>query len=868
VAAVLGALAYAFSPYVVAQVASNPVFLAALALLPAIPAAVIAGATGQVRLRTSVVLVIATAPMLGYVYQNPPLLGMVVGTVLFVPLLCACVSGWAAARRAVLVLALALPLTVAASAYWLIPSILQLTLVAKGQLATISSWSWTEGRATVLNAFWLNNVWGWIYKEYYPFTSTYDILPLSVLKFGPAIIAFAALAVGRKAVASRYRFASEHSALAMLAGTIALALIFLSTGTNPPGNVIFDRLYALPFGWLLREPGRFLMLASLVYAILIAITAQAILGFVMERRLRRLSETVQLRFAFMPQRTWLRMLSEPSFNAFSLALLALLITLPGYPVLTGDMVPDRRPVLPPSHVHVPDYWTEMAAFADSRPMTGAVLVLPPNDFYQMPYSWGYYGNDEFITNLMSRPVLIPSSQSYFPPGAHLLSTIDLTTKSILAGDWQRTDRLLRVLGTPLVLVRGDLDLDLAGHYGRTFASPSALRDALKNSPQFDLVHASGPLELYALRGESIPDVDVVPFYATVNNLTPDLRVLPLLPRGAALVSEQPTLGVPVVVEPPPVSAWRRSDDALVWEFSKDPGWTYKLTPLDSGSSVKAAESSRTLEISVPVTATLEDGTFTKQFSGPVIHCALGVPEPEQPSGAVQPSGGPHDGSFLRLTARSGSACVARSYEWLSRWSGQSIVISISTRHVTGASPHVCLWETRKTGQNRCAPLPPLADTDGWSNFAATTTPDSDTTKLELFLYADVYVPGAPTISDYADPQIVVVPNLPQFDVVGMPVETSRHQQLMVHHSSYSTNWRGPEGSRHVLVNGLLNGWQLEHAQPVSAEYSLAGEVRVAQLISGLAAAATLGLALSLWDWKLGLKLLTRWRPRLLRRTNR
>src|SRR5439155_1454301 len=141
------------------------IFMAALALLPVITAAVIAGATRQVRLRTSVVLVIATAPMLGYVYQNPPLLGMVIGTALFVPLLCASVSGWSAARRAVLILALALPITVAASAYWVIPSILQLALVAQGQLAAISSWSWTEGRATVLNAFWLNAVWGWPYKE-------------------------------------------------------------------------------------------------------------------------------------------------------------------------------------------------------------------------------------------------------------------------------------------------------------------------------------------------------------------------------------------------------------------------------------------------------------------------------------------------------------------------------------------------------------------------------------------------------------------------------------------------------------------------------------------------------------------------------
>jgi hypothetical protein len=853
-------MAYAFSPYVVAQVVSNPVFLATLALLPVIPAAVIAGATGHVRHRTSVVFVVATAPMLGYVYQNPPLLGMVIGTALFVPLLCACVNGRATARRAVIILALALPITAAACAYWLIPSILQLALVAKGQLATISSWSWTEGRATVLNAFWLNPVWGWTYPEYYPFASTYDVLPLSVLKFGPAIIAFAALAVGQKVIAHRYRFNSQHFPLAILAGTVAVALIFLSTGTNPPGNLIFNRLYGLPFGWLLREPGRFLMLASLMYAILIAITVQATLAFIAQRTRLRMSDPVQLKFTFMPRRNWLRMLSEPSINAFSLAILALLVTLPGYPVITGEIVPDRRPVLPSGHVHVPAYWTEMASFVDTAPKNGAVLVLPPDDFYQMPYRWGYYGNDEFIPYLMNRPVLIPSSQSYVPPTAQLLSTIDLTAKSILARNWEQTDRLLRVLGAPLVLVRGDLDFILAKQYGRTVASATALTDALLGSGNFDLVHTSGPLQLFALHAGSVSDSEVAPYYASVNTLAPDLRVLSSLPQGAALVSQQPMVGAPLVHEPPPVSAWRRSDDRLVWDFYGVPGWTYKVSPLDSGSSLKATERNNGLEVSVPVTATLEDGTFTQKFSGPVLNCA--GPQSENQSAAVQPSGGPQDGSYLRLTARGGSACVIRSYEWRSEWSDHSIVISISTRHEIGASPRICLWETRKTGPNRCSPLPTVADPGGWSNFAASTTPDSDTTKIELLLYADAFVPGTLTTADYADPQIVVVPYLPQFDVVGTPVETSRLPRLMVHRSSYSPNWRGPQGSRHVLVNGLLNGWLLDQSQPVSADYLPAREVFVAQLISVLGLATTLGLALSLWDWRVRLKLFTRRRSRL------
>ena len=31
-------------------------------------------------------------------------------------------------------------------------------------------------------------------------------------------------------------------------------------------------------------------------------------------------------------------------------------------------------------------------------------------------------------------------------------------------------------------------------------------------------------------------------------------------------------------------------------------------------------------------------------------------------------------------------------------------------------------------------------------------------------------------------------------------------QLLVLHDSYSSSWHGPSGGRHVLVDGLMNGW--------------------------------------------------------------
>ena len=61
--------------------------------------------------------------------------------------------------------------------------------------------------------------------------------------------------------------------------------------------------------------------------------------------------------------------------------------------MTGAIAPDHRPVLPSTHVSVPAYWTAMASYLNGSAPPGNLLVLPEDDFYQMPYTWGYYGAD-------------------------------------------------------------------------------------------------------------------------------------------------------------------------------------------------------------------------------------------------------------------------------------------------------------------------------------------------------------------------------------------------------------------------------------------------------------------------------------------
>src|SRR5439155_19404831 len=170
----------------------------------------------------------------------------------------------------------------------------------------------------------------------------------------------------------------------------------------------------------------------------------------------------------------------------------------GFPLITGDVVADTRPKLPPAHVQLPAYWEQMADVVDERPTRGAVLVLPPDDFYGMPYKWGYYGADDFIANLFRRPVVVPNPQgsAYVSASTELLSAIDQTAQSILSHDWRQTEALVTAMNTPLVLVRGDI---VTPYEGRPIVSPAALADALTVSPNFSLVRKTGLLDLFELK---------------------------------------------------------------------------------------------------------------------------------------------------------------------------------------------------------------------------------------------------------------------------------------------------------------------------------------------------------------------------------
>jgi hypothetical protein len=179
------------------------------------------------------------------------------------PLLVLLRFGRASAVRSIWSVLIGGALLIGASAYWLVPSLSTVATAATGGISTLSAWGFTESRSTLANALWLNTTWAWS-PVYFPPAPDFANFPLNLVMPLVPMVAFIGLVIKQSVTDLDRRLPQLRGLLSVM----VLLVIFLSTGTRLPGSVLFDPLYNLPFGWLLREPGRFLLIAALGYALL------------------------------------------------------------------------------------------------------------------------------------------------------------------------------------------------------------------------------------------------------------------------------------------------------------------------------------------------------------------------------------------------------------------------------------------------------------------------------------------------------------------------------------------------------------------------------------------------------------------------
>jgi hypothetical protein len=510
------------------------------------------------------------------------------------------------------------------------------------------------------------------------------------------------------------------------------------------------------------------------------------------------------------------------------------LMLPGLPLMNGALVPGAHSGFPSNHVSVPPYWETMATFVNHNDLPGNVLMLPEDDFYQMPYTW-YYGSDAFVTDMISRNVIDPNGQGPTPASNELLDAVGLFQQSVLDHEWAQAMSLAQALDARDLLVRGDVE---SNFQGSDIADPGKLVGALRADPAVRLIDQAGPLRLFAFRQPLVPLTHVV----TVDSQIPDLRLLSVLPLGSALVTSTPQPGTLAIVQMPQVSNWTIQEDTLSTSVGLPARREYKIALLSGAqaghviSLAKAATldevrfreqttaGNRRLVVSVPLGQSLvADGTFARGVWGHVGNCnnwdgrGTNAPIAE----AIEKNGGPNGSQYLALSASADAACASAPVSWNSG----PLIVSVMVRHVEGSPPSLCVWETPSLGLGKCAVTPPLPSTSGWTKYSTVINPTLGTRTLKLFLYGDEPVGTTRTIDDYANVQVFALPttNL-RIAVLAKPA-ISQDPPIATDRVSYSPHWDGPIGATHVLVDGMINGWiGSKSVGAIHPHYSLAGVI--------------------------------------------
>lgn len=690
---------------------------------------------------------------LGFVFANPPHFALVLVWVSASVALVAAFAGRQAARAALAFVLRATPLALVVNAWWLVPAALTILDSGFGERYAaegVDAWAWTHARASLTNALALNTSWAWSKPEYYPFAASLDRAPLEFLRYLPFVLAVVGVLLAR----------ARERRLALSLLVIGLVGVGVAKGLHEPLPVVNRWLYDhLPGYWLFRDPAKVLLLVSFVFALLGGLAVARLVG---TERLPR----------------WL---------GVGLAALGLGGALAyAYPLLTGDVIPDKRPLLPSAHVTVSRDWQRASVFLNEAPNPGKVVILPRGDFYQLPTTWGYYGVS-FARLAIRRPVIENQAGAYFKASEALSGIVAALERDLLEGRSRDAAGKLMTVGAGYVLLRYDLDRDFPG---REIADPRVLEAGLTRIPGLERVRAFGDLQVYRLAPSSGREVvAAIPVsFVGEGHLIPE--AIDALPRRGALVTE---------VEDAEETMWSMGGATSVHRLggsvrqvsvrTEDEELAVRLTDVatfqvgDRRLASTASEKIRFPGVSPPAAVTVgateflvdrqrsrwtELGTvdvpgrtvlraWSRESNGPVLFergvrvgdCARsgsgGLARGRLSARVVRRDRQP----TLRLTARAGSACVSFRVTPFRR--NGLYRISFDYRSVAGEAPRVCLWEERR---ERCAPLSPLAPTAGWRRFDEVVAPTTGTEALRLFFYADAPDEGV-TVTEYRNAAVGV-----------------------------------------------------------------------------------------------------------------
>ncbi|MCL4541918.1 MAG: DUF3367 domain-containing protein [Chloroflexi bacterium] len=352
-------------------------------------------------------------------------------------------------------------LALLANSWWLYAA--YITLYKSGgavqqTFAGPAAWAWVDARASFVNLLSLSGLWAWPQLSYFPWASSYLHLPLNIALFFPALFAIIALAKREKAT------------FPLL--IVVVVALFIAKGYHEPAAQINTFFYEhVPFFWLLRDPQ-----VEANIGLYLALFVLAGLGI----------ETV------------VRFLQNGSLSAILRIVGVVFICLDGYAFVSGQFIPNSW-LNSQAHevVTIPSYWYDLARFLNTQQHAGPALVLPNDDFYQMPYTWGFYGTDSVAQSFLQSPVFIltaPDTSAGYIGAGKAYNTFQNQLYQMIAHN-ERTPiaPLLRSLGIHWIVERQDINWRMSG---RHILSATHITAYLSRQPGIAKAATFGKLDLY------------------------------------------------------------------------------------------------------------------------------------------------------------------------------------------------------------------------------------------------------------------------------------------------------------------------------------------------------------------------------------
>lgn len=386
--------------------------------------------------------------------------------------------------------------------WWLIPFLEQLFFINSGgsQLGNgmdVTEWSWTHARASFLNLFWLNGTWSWR-PEYIPYIKAYSNPIMKFIVFIPMLIAFSGLL-----------FKNNYRNINLYFTFVILFLMFLAKGLHPPFENINLLIYKyIPGFFLFRNPfPKFYMVLVIFLALLIGSSSDSIVNRIQQSKISY-KRIISITFVFS---------------------IITVFLISAFPLITGDVITKETKEVPfSSYIKIPDYWYQSTDYINNKPEDFKILVTPDNDYYQMPYKWGYYGSDSLPSTLITKPIL-QQQYGYVVNNNYnrMITPVYDAIKNNSIDNNNLFNNLLAFFNIKYILQRNDIWWNFDR---RKITSPADVKSFLSGRESIQFEKQFGELDIYTISDKyylphiyTTPTQRIIPtfehFFKTVNSST-------------------------------------------------------------------------------------------------------------------------------------------------------------------------------------------------------------------------------------------------------------------------------------------------------------------------------------------------------------